>query len=38
MVALQAGEIVRVPLNDAVSEPKLVPHEFYEEVAAPLFG
>jgi hypothetical protein len=38
MVALQAGEIVRVPLNDAVSEPKLVPHEFYEAVAQPLFG
>jgi phosphofructokinase-like protein len=38
MVAIQAGTIVRVPLNDAVSEPKLVPHQFYEEVAAPLFG
>jgi ATP-dependent phosphofructokinase / diphosphate-dependent phosphofructokinase len=38
MVALQADRIVRVPLNDAVSEPKLVPHEFYEEVAKPLFG
>jgi ATP-dependent phosphofructokinase / diphosphate-dependent phosphofructokinase len=38
MVALQADKIVLVPLNDAVSEPKLVPHEFYEEVAKPLFG
>jgi 6-phosphofructokinase len=38
MVALQAGNIVRVPLNEAVSIPKLVPHEFYEEVAKPLFG
>jgi ATP-dependent phosphofructokinase / diphosphate-dependent phosphofructokinase len=38
MVALQADKIVRVPLNDAVSEPKLVPHDFYEEVAKPLFG
>ena len=38
MVALQADKIVRVPLNDAVSEPKLVPHEFYEELAEPLFG
>ena len=38
MVALQAGNIVRVPLNDAVSEPKLVPSEFYDEVARPLFG
>ena len=38
MVALQADKIVLVPLNDAVSQPKLVPHEFYEEVAKPLFG
>jgi 6-phosphofructokinase 1 len=38
MVALQADKIVRVALNDAVSEPKLVPHEFYEEVAKPFFG
>jgi ATP-dependent phosphofructokinase / diphosphate-dependent phosphofructokinase len=38
MVALQADNIVRVPLNEAVSEPKLVPHEFYEQVAKPLFG
>ncbi len=38
MVALQADNIVRVPLNEAVSTPKLVPHEFYEEVAKPLFG
>ncbi len=38
MVALQADKIVRVPLNEAVSEPKLVPHDFYEEVAKPLFG
>jgi ATP-dependent phosphofructokinase / diphosphate-dependent phosphofructokinase len=38
MVALQADKIVRVALNDAVSEPKLVPHEFYEDVAKPFFG
>ena len=38
MVALQADKIVRVPLNDAVSEPKLVSHKFYEEVAKPFFG
>jgi ATP-dependent phosphofructokinase / diphosphate-dependent phosphofructokinase len=38
MVALQADKIVRVPLNEAVSEPKLVPHEFYAEVAKPLLG
>jgi len=38
MVAIQADTIVRVPLNEAVSQPKLVPHEFYEEVAKPLFG
>jgi ATP-dependent phosphofructokinase / diphosphate-dependent phosphofructokinase len=38
MVALQADKIVLVPLSEAVSQPKLVPHEFYEEVAKPLFG
>lgn len=38
MVALQADRIVSVPLSDAVSEPKLVPHDFYETVARPLFG
>jgi phosphofructokinase-like protein len=38
MVALQADKIVRVALNDAVSEPKLVPHSFYEDVAKPFFG
>ena len=38
MVALQADKIVRVPLSDAVSEPKLVPNELYETVARPLFG
>jgi 6-phosphofructokinase len=38
MVALQADKIVRVPLQEAVSAPKLVPHQFYEEVAKPLFG
>ena len=38
MVALQADTIVRVPLSDAVSEPKLVPNELYETVARPLFG
>ncbi|HTT88655.1 MAG TPA: ATP-dependent 6-phosphofructokinase [Acidimicrobiales bacterium] len=38
MVALQADKIVRVPLSEGVSEPKLVPHDFYEEVAKPFFG
>jgi phosphofructokinase-like protein len=38
MVALQGDKIVRVPLDDAVSAPKLVPRELYEEVAKPLFG
>jgi len=38
MVALQADKIVRVPLSEAVSEPKLVPHDFYETVGRPLFG
>ncbi|MGH9107806.1 MAG: ATP-dependent 6-phosphofructokinase [Acidimicrobiales bacterium] len=38
MVALKADKVVRVPLNDAVSEPKLVPRELYEEVAKPLLG
>jgi ATP-dependent phosphofructokinase / diphosphate-dependent phosphofructokinase len=38
MVALQADKIVRVALNDAVSEPKLVPREFYVDVAKPFFG
>lgn len=38
MVALQAGQVVRVPLSDAVSQQKLVPPDFYEQVAKPLFG
>lgn len=38
MVALQADRIVRVPLSAGVGEPKLVSHEFYEEVAKPFFG
>lgn len=38
MVALQADKVVRVPLSDAVSEPKLVPRSLYESVARPLFG
>ncbi|HUB71013.1 MAG TPA: ATP-dependent 6-phosphofructokinase [Acidimicrobiales bacterium] len=38
MVALQANEIVRVPLEAAVSAPKLVPKELYDQVAKPLFG
>lgn len=38
MVALQADQIVRVPLSAGVSEPKLVPNELYDTVASPLFG
>jgi 6-phosphofructokinase 1 len=38
MVALQADRIVRVPLSAGVGDPKLVSHEFYEEVAKPFFG
>jgi len=38
MVALQADNIVRVPLSEAVSEPKLVSRSLYEYVARPLFG
>ena len=38
MVALQGDRIVRVPLTAGVGEPKLVPHEFFEEVAKPFFG
>jgi 6-phosphofructokinase len=38
MVALQADKIVRAPLSDAVSQPKLVSRSLYESVARPLFG
>jgi len=38
MVALQGGQIVRVPLSAGVGEPKLVSREFFEEVAKPFFG
>jgi phosphofructokinase-like protein len=38
MVALQADKVVRVPLSDAVSVPKLVPMELYEQVAKPLYA
>src|SRR5579875_357736 len=38
MVALQADRVVRAPLSAGVGEPKLVAHQFYEEVAKPFFG
>ncbi|HZQ29064.1 MAG TPA: 6-phosphofructokinase [Acidimicrobiales bacterium] len=38
MVALRAGEIVRVPLEEAVAELKLVDPELFEHVAVPFFG
>ena len=38
MVALQAGEIVRVPIKDAVGEPKTVDPGLYHGVAEIFFG
>jgi phosphofructokinase-like protein len=38
VVALQCGEIVRVPLSDAVGELKLVDPALYHGVAAQFFG
>ncbi|GIU83272.1 MAG: pyrophosphate--fructose 6-phosphate 1-phosphotransferase [Acidimicrobiales bacterium] len=38
MVALQAGNIVRVPLSEAVSRPKLVDPDLYHGVAEVFFG
>ena len=38
MVALRAGEIIRVPLADAVGELKLVDPALYHGVAEPFFG
>ena len=38
MVALQAGEIVRVPLAEAVGELKTVDPDFFGHVAMPFFG
>ena len=38
MVALQAGQIVRVPLAEAVGELKLVDPELYHGVAEVFFG
>ena len=38
MVALQAGEIVRVPLEDAVRELKTVDPDEFRRVAVPFFG
>jgi len=38
MVALQAGNIVRVPLAEAVGELKTVDPEFFGHVAVPFFG
>jgi len=38
MVALQAGHIVRVPLEDAVGKPKALDVSLLTEVAGPLLG
>ena len=38
MVALQAGEIVRVPLSAGVGEPKLVDPALYKDVAQVFFA
>ena len=38
MVALRAGNIVRVPLAEAVTELKTVDPELFEHVAVPFFG
>jgi phosphofructokinase-like protein len=38
MVALQAGQIVRVPLSDGVGAPKLVDPELFHEVAEVFFA
>jgi 6-phosphofructokinase 1 len=38
MVALRAGDIVRVPLEEAVAELKTVDPELFNHVAVPFFG
>jgi 6-phosphofructokinase 1 len=38
MVALRAGEIIRVPLAEAVTELKTVDPELFQHVAVPFFG
>ena len=38
MVALQAGQIVRVPISEGVGEPKLVDPALYHDVAATFFA
>jgi 6-phosphofructokinase 1 len=38
MVALRSGEIVRVSLEEAVAELKLVDPELFRHVAVPFFG
>ena len=38
MVALQAGEIVRVPIADAVARSKTVDLELYGDVAGVFLG
>jgi ATP-dependent phosphofructokinase / diphosphate-dependent phosphofructokinase len=38
MVALQAGQVVRVPLSDAVKELKTVDHELLHDVAEVFWG
>ena len=38
MVALQAGQIVRVPISEGVGEPKLVDPQLFHDVAATFFA
>ena len=38
MVALQGGEIVRIPLHAAVGKPKRVDAQLYEDVAGLYLG
>jgi len=38
MMALQSGQIVRIPLADAVGHPKVLDRRLLDEVAAPFLG
>jgi hypothetical protein len=38
MVALQAGDIVRIPLSEAAGKPKLVDPRLYRDVAGLYLG
>ncbi|HVX21267.1 MAG TPA: ATP-dependent 6-phosphofructokinase [Acidimicrobiales bacterium] len=38
MMALQAGQIVRVPLSEAVGQPKVLDRGLLDQVAAPFLG